>query len=87
MTLQWGGLQNRSISRKKKVNNSLKCSLGCFSILAYMLAVAAVRACPPLPSFFLLLLLLSPTVLLAHPVCQREASSFIGTFRVSQRTL
>lgn len=51
MTLQWGGLQNRSISRKKKVNNSLKCSLGCFSILAYMLAVAAVRACPPHPLF------------------------------------
>lgn len=29
----------------------------------------------------------SSSALLAHPVCQREASSFIGTFHVSQRTL
>lgn len=34
MTLQWGGLQNRSISREKKVNNSLKCSRRHISIYA-----------------------------------------------------
>lgn len=73
LTLKREGLEECSIRRKgKTVNNSLKRSLGHISMWASYDCVT------PTPS--------SPA-LLTHPVCQREASSFIGTFHVSQRTL